>query len=264
MFEENITMNSPEERAKRIIQIVEGLPESKLYWLEKVAHVLTSSTKFSLVNDSFLTNSWVGAFGDSLLIHHAFSLEPFTKDKFEHAMVQTARITGLQADFASRGNRGHDITIGEIKISLKTQADRKIKKDYLWISKYMELGKDEWSDKPEHLENLRTSFLNHLKESEKILVLRCLGKEPMWHYELVEIPKGLLEKSKEGILEMKLGSRQNPKPGYCRVGSENKKIDFQLYFDGGSERKLQIKNLRKSLCTIHAEWFFEIDGSDNL
>jgi type II restriction enzyme len=59
-------------------------------------------------------------------------------------------------------------------------------------------------------------------------------------------------------------STQIPKPGYCRVyeekegglfGTERKK-KFELYFDGGGERKLQIKALDKSLCTIHAEWIF--------
>ena len=33
-------------------------------------------------------------------------------------------------------------------------------------------------------------------------------------------------------------------------------IKFQLYFDGGTERKLQIKHLRKDLCVVHAQWEF--------
>ena len=33
-------------------------------------------------------------------------------------------------------------------------------------------------------------------------------------------------------------------------------MKYQLYFDGGTERKLQIKNLRKDLCTVHATWVF--------
>lgn len=32
---------------------------------------------------------------------------------------------------------------------------------------------------------------------------------------------------------------------------------YALYFDGGTERKLQIKSLRKSLCVVHASWEFE-------
>jgi Type II site-specific deoxyribonuclease len=257
-------MNLQLDRSKRIIAIIKTLPESKLVWIEQVAKVLSTSSKFTLINETFLTSEWVTAFGDGLLIHHAFSDEPFTKDKFEHSMVQTAKIIGLKADFASKGNRGHDITIGSTKISLKTQADKNIKNETLWISKYMELGKGEWSDKLEQLESLTAMFLEHLKESEKILVLRCLGKGPIWHYELVEIPKSILEKSQSGKFEMKFDSRQNPKPGYCHVKNENSELDFQLYFDGGSERKLQIKNLRKSLCIVHAEWYFELNSLNEL
>jgi type II restriction enzyme len=33
---------------------------------------------------------------------------------------------------------------------------------------------------------------------------------------------------------------------------------YELYFDGGTERKLQVKNLRRDLCRIHATWQFAI------
>ena len=55
---------------------------------------------------------------------------------------------------------------------------------------------------------------------------------------------------------MMTDSKQNPKPGYCYV-EENGNTLFSLYFDGGGERKLQVKGLQKSLCTVHATWQFE-------
>jgi type II restriction enzyme len=82
-------------------------------------------------------------------------------------------------------------------------------------------------------------------------------KTGYWRYELVEIPKSLLEKAAGGRLEMMHGSKQSPKPGYCHVTDETGRVMFQLYFDGGTERKLQIKKLDKSLCTVHAEWKFQ-------
>ena len=57
---------------------------------------------------------------------------------------------------------------------------------------------------------------------------------------------------------MKLGSKQFPKPGYCYVRNEDGQTIFSLYFDGGGERKLQIKNLSKDTCRVHAEWEFFI------
>lgn len=54
-------------------------------------------------------------------------------------------------------------------------------------------------------------------------------------------------------------SKQTPKPGYCHVNDVNGNEKFQLYFDGGTERKLQIKNLDKGFCVVHAEWEFETE-----
>ncbi|MBA4302510.1 hypothetical protein [Algoriphagus alkaliphilus] len=248
---------SRKERHDRLIKIIENFPESRLYWLESVIDILNCPHRFVLKDESSMLYEWSLSFGDALMIHHAFSKEPFTKDKFEHALVTTANLVGIEADFAPRGFRGHDIIVENTKISLKTQADKSIKIDSIWISKYMELGKGDWSDQPSQLFGLVEAFTNHLKDSEKIWILRCLTKFPNWKYELVEIPKDLLLRSRDGVLEMKLDSRQMPKPGYCSVYGGSGSLDFQLYFDGGGERKLQIKNLNKGLCKVIGEWSFE-------
>lgn len=78
----------------------------------------------------------------------------------------------------------------------------------------------------------------------------------MWRYELVEIPKALLQRAQNGTIAMNHASKQNPKPGYCQVHGEKQKLLFELYFDGGTERKLQIKHLRKDECVVIASWEF--------
>jgi len=57
-------------------------------------------------------------------------------------------------------------------------------------------------------------------------------------------------------------SRQSPKPRYCDVVDTLGNKKFQLYFDGGPERKLQIRGLEKSWCTVYAEWSFETGLSE--
>ncbi len=191
-------------------------------------------------------------FGDTIRIHHSFSREAFTKDKFEYALEQTMQFCGIPAALAPRGNPGYDITIGQQRVALKTQADKQIKADRLHISKFMELGKGEWQ-----LDLLRNRFFDHLAHYERILVLRCLARTPdRWHYELVEIPQTLLTEARTGTLYTMAASRQNPQPGYCDVRDDDGTYRFRLYFDGGTERKLQVKDLRKSLCIVHAEWVF--------
>jgi type II restriction enzyme len=210
--------------------------------------------------DNIFTDEIIDSMGDFLKIHHCFSKEPFSKDKFEYALERTFNICGIEAQLAPKGNRGHDITINKTKISLKTQADSNIKENEIHISKFMELGKGEWI-----LNDLRKQFLLHMEKYELIYSLRCLSSDDErssgnWHYELINIPKILLQEAKNGSLRIMEKSKQDPKPGYCDIfDPSGKDIKFQLYFDGGSERKLQIKHLQKKHCYLIATWKFSIN-----
>lgn len=206
-----------------------------------------------IVDDRFLRD-----FGDVLRIHHCFSKEALSKDRFEYAFEKTFNLGPKTAVLAtSRTNRGHDITIEGVPCSLKTQADKGIKEFEIHISKFMELGKGRWPKTASGLGQLRDVFLQHMTSYERIFTLRCLSKDPKgWRYELVEIPKALLQEAEQGTLEICHKTRQETKPGYCRVIDAHGDLKFELYFDAGSERKLQVRHLRKNLCTVHAQWEF--------
>lgn len=240
-----------------LLKLFSELNENQKFWVKKVINSLHAKSTIEIHNTSVLSEGIFYGLGDAFKIHHSLSIEPFSKDKFEYVLEKVCLLNDYKASLAPKGNRGHDITIDSIKYSLKTQADKNIRENKLWISKFMELGKDDWSDKPSDLAGLRNSFFKHMKRYDKILSLRAIQKAPNWKYELVEIPKKLLLKAKKGKLEMKLGSKQFPKPGYCYVTDGNKKI-YQLYFDAGSERKLQVKNLLKEYCDVWASWSFTI------
>jgi type II restriction enzyme len=229
-----------------------------LGWLEEIAkqllkpHVFLRNTASDLVTDCLLRE-----IGDGLRLHHCFSKEPFAKDKFEYLMERSCNLCGFEAQLAPKGNPGHDISIQRQRFSLKTQADKNVKPKFVYISKYMELGKGEWGDKDEDLIGLRERFFGHLESYDRILVLRTLSRPPMeWEYELMEVPKALLKLAAEGRLEMMHSSRQMPKPGNCFVSDNFGRLLFKLYFDGGTERKLQIKAIDISNCLVHARWRF--------
>jgi hypothetical protein len=247
---------------KRLIQLlVKAIPEltaGQLQWLERVVHVFGADYVFRLGKADLFDETTLQSFGDAMRVHHAFSSEPFSKDKFEYVLVKVLKMSGHIASLAPKGNPGHDASADGIKLSLKTQADKGVKEGAIWISKFMELGKGNWGDRPSDLIGLREQFLTHMTAYDRILTLRTLAKAPIWKYELVEIPKSLLMKAKGGELKMMSDSKQYPKPGYCYVRDEADKTVFDLYFDGGSERKLQIKNLNKTLCSVHATWEFTI------
>lgn len=245
------------QRIENLLNAVRELTPGQITWLENTVRVFRFPHNFEIFQDGLLDSATLENFGDALRIHHSFSVEPFSKDKFEYVLEKVVNFDQHRAQLSSKGNPGHDITIDGVPVSLKTQADKSIKEDKIWISKFMELGKGNWGDDPDDLEMLRARFFSHMKAYDRIFTLRALSKAPDWIYELVEIPKGLLEKAKDGRLEMKSQSKQHPKPGYCYVESDGTEL-FQLYFDGGSERKLQVKNLLKSECIVHARWAFSI------
>ncbi len=245
-------------RIARLVAAVKGLTETQVAWVETVIEQFGRPCDYKRApNSDLVTDCVLRDFGDALRIHHCFSSESFSKDKFEYALERVLKNCGIEAKLARRGNPGHDITIRDQPVSLKTQANRDIRDDIIWISKFMELGKGEWVD-ASHLSGLRQRFFDHMKSYDRIFTLRRLSMAGRrWRYELVEIPKALLMEAQNGTLVMKEKSKQNPKPGYCHVTNELGGTKFDLYFDGGTERKLQIKNLDKSLCIVHATWSFE-------
>ncbi|HHE31460.1 MAG TPA: restriction endonuclease [Chlorobaculum parvum] len=244
-------------RVEALVASVQELSPGQFAWLERSIQIFRAPRNFRIYQTEFFDEKTLENFGDALRIHHGFSAEPFSKDKFEYVLERVVNMESSRAKLAPKGNRGHDITIDGIPVSLKTQADKAIKDDRLWISKFMELGRGSWGDDPSDLDRLLEMFLRHLHGYEKVLMLRALNKAPDWVYELVEIPKALLLQARNGILEMKTSSAQYPKPGYCYVRKGDVDL-YQLYFDGGSERKLQVKNLLKSQCIVHARWEFTI------
>jgi len=250
---------SDEDRVKELTAAIGELSEAQRFWIESVVAQFRRPHSFKRLESSDIVTAGVlNDFGDSLRIHHCFSKEALSKDRFEYAFERILKKCGVAADLAPRGNPGHDITINNQRVSLKTQANAGIRDDQIWISKFMEMGRGDWTDKDSDLIGLRERFFNHMRSYDRIFTLRMLTKSgKSWRYELVEIPKALLLEAQNGKLVMMHDSRQMPRPGYCHVTDQYGASKFDLYFDGGTERKLQIKGLNKALCTVHATWTFE-------
>ena len=247
-------------RIQTLLTRISRLSESQVTAVENIISQFERPFQFDRNPQSDLVSDCVlRELGDTLRIHHCFSAQAFTKDKFEYALERVFNFCGTAAILSPRGNPGADIAIAGIPFSLKTQADAGIKQGFIHISKFMELGRGDWSDKPEQLVGLRDRFLHHMEGYQRILTLRYFRTEQHHEYELVEIPKALLLEAEHGTLAMMSGSRQLPKPGTCSVTDANGKLKFQLYFDGGTERKLQVRHIDKNLCIVHGEWKFGRD-----
>lgn len=237
-----------------MIESLRRLTPSQQAWIKAAVFAFDTPREFWRAPDSdFITQAVLENIGDRLLSHHASSRQALSKDRFEFAFEAALNGSGIIAELVkSRTNRGHDITIAGVPVSLKTEAAANIRIETVHISKWMELGKGAWE-----LPLLRDSFLNHMLSYDRIFTLRCLNSDgARIRYELVEIPKALLLEAAHCELEVREASRQSPKPGYGHVRDAVGNLKFSLYFDGGTERKLQIKSLRKNLCKVHATWAF--------
>jgi hypothetical protein len=178
-----------EESLEQITEAIQNLSETQIKLVNSIINQFSMSyIKKTANRDSDIINEDVlRDFGDTLRVHHIFSQEPFTKDKFEYALVKTLIDCGFEAEMAPKGNPGNDILIHKFPVSLKTQADKGINKDKVHISKFMELGKGKWGDDPDDLIGLRDAFLKHMSGYVRIFTLRCLNRGPqLWSYELVE------------------------------------------------------------------------------
>jgi type II restriction enzyme len=246
---------------ERLLAAVTDLPASKQLVLEPLVQALGVPFSYRRFPSSDLADeSFCELMGATLQLHHATSREAFTKDKFEYALERVLNQLGRHARLATRGNPGEDIEVDGETWSLKTQADRSISAELITISKFMELGRGEWEDEAD-LIALRERMFEHMKAYERIFTLRCLtpADETTRVYQLVEIPKSLLLLARDFPCEMSTTSRQNPKPGYCRVRPQEHLL-FQLYFDGGTERKLQIQKLRVDECVVHVMWQISLES----
>ena len=247
-----MSLNSKDK--KKLLESFERLTPAQQQWVKTAIFAFDTPRVFWRAPDSdIVTQSVLDNLGDRLLSHHANSRQSLSKDRFEFALEAALNVSNISALLAtSRTNRGHDITIQNIPTSLKTEAAKNIKENTVHVSKWMELGKGKWE-----LPLLRDLFLEHMQSYERIFTLRCLSSDPTKiRYELVEIPKPLLLEAKYCELEICKNSKQKPKPGYGYINDAAGNIKFELYFDGGTERKLQIKHLRKDLCKVHATWVF--------
>lgn len=237
---------------------LELLAEEQLQYVSDVVATLSRPPEIE-VGRTDLPSVWLAGLGEVIQLHHLHSAEPFTKDKFEYAVVRLMLRSGILAEKVANGHPGEDVVVAGVRWSLKTQADRQIRRNQILISKFMELGRGRWESEAD-LAGLRDRMLSHLENYERIFSLRCLTPRPddLWEYELVEIPRELLLGARGLPCEMAHESRQVPKPGRCFIRDNAGHLQAELYFDGGSERKLRIQKIAIEACRVHARWKFPV------
>ena len=98
--------------------------------------------------------------------------------------------------------------------------------------------------------------IEHLSRYDKILLLRAVWRQPLIHYQLLEIPVEDLRLIQTAKFQ-EVGRRK----GRRSLGADvmlNDQVLFHVHFDG-SDGKCQVRNLRVSSCVVLQEWDIKID-----
>ena len=141
---------------------------------------------------------------------------------------------------------GHDIIVGDHRISLKTETGRSTKPGLISITKLCTTEREPWEARA-----LIARTTDHLSRYDSMLMLRAIWSDNLIHYQLVYIPIELLRRIRDAELKP-VGRR----PGRRSLGGDisiEEDVLFHVHFDG-SDGKCQIRNLLVSRCRLLGEW----------
>lgn len=144
----------------------------------------------------------------------------------------------------------HDLLVEGFRVSIKTETGHGTDADQISITKLCTTEREPWS-----AEILTTRVMDHLSRYDVILMLRAIWKEPLLHYQMVEIPIDLLKLIETAVLKP-VGRRK----GRQSLGADvyrDENVAFHVHFDG-SDGKCQVRNLQVKRCVILREWDREI------
>jgi type II restriction enzyme len=107
-----------EARQQELLKRLKGLSVSQVTAISNIIHQFerpinaTRNPNSDLVSDCMLEE-----FGDTLQIHHCFSAQALSKDRFEFALERCINACGGKAVLSPRNNPGEDIAIDGVQVS---------------------------------------------------------------------------------------------------------------------------------------------------
>ena len=144
----------------------------------------------------------------------------------------------------------HDMRVGDIRLSLKTETGVKTKRHSITITKLCTTETGTW-DSP----SLIRHSLEHLARYDAILMLRAIRKTGGLHYQLLDIPMKTL-KLIESATVLPVGKRKGRQSLSGRITLPGTEAEFRLQFDG-ADGKCQVHNLPVDICQMLLEWDLE-------
>lgn len=168
---------------------------------------------------------------------------------FEYLAEQAFKRSGWPADqviLTTPNSPMHDLKVGSLRLSLKTETGKITRKDSISITKLCTTETGAW-DSP----SLIAHALKHLDRYDHILMLRAVWGKAVIGYQLVDIPLSVLRLI-SSFTVIPVGNRKGRQSLGVDVLEDGKRV-FHIHFDG-ADGKCQIRGLTIGRCKLLLEW----------
>ena len=94
-----------DEKLRLVRALIEAMPVltlGQLHWIKRVVEVFGTDHRYTVTESDIFDETVLRNFGDAMRVHHSFSAEPFSKDKFEYVLVEVLKISGRKAVLAPK------------------------------------------------------------------------------------------------------------------------------------------------------------------
>lgn len=167
---------------------------------------------------------------------------------FEALIQQAFRLCGwpdAQIVPTKPNSPQHDLLIGNQRLSIKTETGRGTCAEQISITKLCTTEREPWNS-----DILVRRTIEHLSRYDRMLLLRAIWQERIIHYQLLEVPLGLLR-----LIDKLVATPVGRRSGRQSLGGDVRKAGkamFHVHFDG-ADGKCQIRNLSIRHCRMLLE-----------
>jgi hypothetical protein len=168
---------------------------------------------------------------------------------FESLVEQAFKQSGWPPDqvvLSTANTPQHDLLVGTIRISLKTETGEGTSPDRLNITKLCTTETGTWDSAA-----LIQHAMAHLDRYDHMLMLRAIRQQQSFHYQLIEVPLEQLRLI-AGVEVRPVGRRKGRKSMATDVCDQDGKA-FRVHFDG-ADGKCQVQGMPVSRCRMLLEW----------
>ena len=181
--------------------------------------------------------------------HSIYPVVPPQGIFFEYLAEQAFKRSGWPANqviLTTPNSPMHDLKVGTLRLSLKTETGRITRKDSISITKLCTTETGAWDSS-----SLIAHTIKHLDRYDHILMLRAIWGKTAIAYQLVDIPLAVLRLI-SGFTVVPVGNRKGRQSLGVDILENGKKV-FHIHFDG-ADGKCQIRGLIIGRCKLLMEW----------